>query len=294
MSKKALGKGIGALISAGEEASKEGPGVREVPLSSLTPNPHQPRHEFSESSLAELADSIRHKGVLQPVLVEPSQDGLYTIIAGERRVRAARLAGLETIPVIERRFTPQEKLEIALIENIQREDLTPIEEAQAYRSLMESAGLNQEEVAERVGKDRSTVSNSLRLLKLPKEMQDALDKAEMSAGHARAVLMAVNPSDQLLLFHRIVEQGISVREAEQMAAELNRGKKGASHKASGKGSRGGRPSAEPELRSIQETLIEKLGTKVEIKGSAEKGCIEISYFSPDDLDRVISILRGES
>jgi ParB family chromosome partitioning protein len=293
VSKRALGKGIGALISTVEETSRDASIIREVLLSSLVPNPRQPRHEFSESSLAELADSIRHKGILQPVLVESGQDGSYTIIAGERRVRAAKLAGLEKIPVIERKFTAQEKLEIALIENIQREDLTPIEEAQAYKGLMESAGLNQEGVAERVGKDRSTVSNSLRLLKLPKEMQDALDKGEMSAGHARAVLMAVNPSDQTLLFKRIVERGISVREAEQMAADLNRGKKGA-HKADGKGARGSMADAEPELRGIRETLIEKLGTKVEIKGSSEKGRIEISYFSSDDLERVLAILRGES
>ncbi len=293
MSKKALGKGIGALISATEDATREGVGVREVPLSSLTPNPHQPRHEFSEGSLQELADSIRAKGVLQPVLVEPAPGGGYTIIAGERRVRAARLAGLSQIPVIERRFTDQERLEIALIENIQREDLTPIEEAQAYKSLMETAGLSQEEVAERVGKDRSTVSNSLRLLKLPREMQDALDKGEMTAGHARAVLMVVNPADQTVLFTRITEQGISVREAEQMAAELNRGKKGA-HKGGGKAPRGARTASEPELRGIQEALIEKLGTKVEIRGSAQKGLIEISYYSSDDLDRVIQILRGQS
>ena len=291
MSKKALGKGIGALIPAVEDVSPEG-GIKEVPLSSLSPNPHQPRHEFAESSLQELADSIRTKGVLQPVLVEPAAGGGYTIIAGERRVRAARLAGLSNIPVIERKFTDQEKLEIALIENIQREDLTPIEEAQAYRGLMETAGLNQEEVAERVGKDRSTVSNSLRLLKLPQEMQDALDKGEMTAGHARAVLMAVNPADQTVLYRRIIEQGISVREAEQTAAELNRGKKGA-HRTSGKTDRGGK-TPEPELRSIQEVLIEKLGTKVEIRGSAQKGLIEISYFSSDDLDRVIAILRGNS
>jgi ParB family chromosome partitioning protein len=292
MSKKALGKGISALISGDQEENRESSRIAEVELSALSPNPHQPRHDFSESSLAELSDSIKQKGVLQPILVEAGRDGSYTIIAGERRVRAAKMAGLRKVPVIVRQFNAQEKLEIALIENIQREDLTPIEEAQAYKRLMESAGLSQEDVATQVGKDRSTIANSLRLLKLPADMQEALDSGEMSPGHARAILMAVNPSDQGLLFRRVIETGISVREAEQMAADLNRGKK-----ISGKASKG-RPQAgderrEPEIRELEQGLIEKLGTKVSIKGTSAKGRIEIEYYSSDDLERVFDIIQGQ-
>jgi ParB family chromosome partitioning protein len=292
MSKKALGKGISALISGDQEENRESSRIAEVELSALSPNPHQPRHDFSESSLAELSDSIKQKGVLQPILVEAGRDGSYTIIAGERRVRAAKMAGLRKVPVIVRQFNAQEKLEIALIENIQREDLTPIEEAQAYKRLMESAGLSQEDVAIQVGKDRSTIANSLRLLKLPADMQEALDSGEMSPGHARAILMAVNPSDQGLLFRRVIETGISVREAEQMAADLNRGKK-----ISGKASKG-RPQAgderrEPEIRELEQGLIEKLGTKVSIKGTSAKGRIEIEYYSSDDLERVFDIIQGQ-
>jgi ParB family chromosome partitioning protein len=292
MSKRALGKGIGALIPTEEGQKREASGVTEAALSALAPNPDQPRRDFSEAALSELADSIRKKGVLQPVLVEAAQDGAYTIIAGERRVRAARMAGLEKIPVIVRQFNDREKLEIALIENIQREDLTPIEEAQAYRKLMESAGLSQEEVAAQVGKDRSTVANSLRLLKLDPGMQEAVDKGDMSPGHARAILMSLNPSDQRLLFKRILERGISVREAEQMAASLNRGKKAAGKSAKG-GSQSDRNAREPEIHEIEESLIERLGTKVEIRGTSAKGKIEISYFSSEDLERVIEILSGK-
>jgi ParB family chromosome partitioning protein len=285
MSKRALGKGISALISEGGEDRRELPGVTEVPLSSLNPNPSQPRKEFDQQSLNELADSIRKKGVLQPVLVEAGGEGSYTIIAGERRVRAARLAGLEKIPVIVGRFSSREKLEIALIENIQREDLAPIEEALAYKRLMETSGMSQEEVAAQVGKDRSTVANSLRLLKLPEEMRQALDKGGMSAGHARAILMASTPSRQQQLFRQIVEQGISVREAERIAS-------GEGEEKRPRGVKGGERAKAPEIHEIEEGLIEKLGTKVEIKGTSAKGKIEVSYFSADDLQRVIEIMLG--
>ncbi|MBE3130204.1 MAG: ParB/RepB/Spo0J family partition protein [Spirochaetes bacterium] len=287
MSKRALGKGISALL--GDEEKREGPGTTEVALSTLRPNPSQPRKDFADARLRELADSIRQKGVLQPILVEAGPDGRYTIIAGERRFRAAKLAGLEKIPVIVGRFGADEKLEIALIENVQREDLTPIEEAQAYRRLMDMAALSQEQVAAKVGKDRSTIANSLRLLKLPEEMQQAIARGEMSPGHARAILMLVNPADQQLLFRRIVDRGISVREAEEAAAGLNRGKKSA--QKAGAGEKPSRGRKEPEIRAIEEKLIEKLGTKVEIKGTGKKGRIEIAYYSIDDLDRLLELLK---
>ena len=208
-------------------------------------------------------------------------------MAGEWRVRAARLAGLQRIPVVVREFTQQEKLEIALIENVQREDLTPIEEARAYRRLMELSNLSQEQVAQKVGKERSTIANSLRLLKLPDEALEALGKGSITAGHARALLMLVNPTDQHLLLRRIVEDGISVREAEAMAGALNKGKKGTASRAGGKEAGGSR--REPEIREVEQRLIEKLGTKVELRGTVKKGRIEISYFSSEDLERLLEL-----
>jgi len=285
MSKKVLGKGIGALL--GDEAEVDLASVTEVPASALKPNPQQPRREFDEAALRELADSIRQKGVLQPVLAEPSGDGTYVIIAGERRVRAARMAGLDKVPVLVRQFSADEKLEIALIENIQREDLNPIEEALAYKKLMEIAGLNQEQMASRVGKDRSTIANTLRLLKLPQEAQSAVEKGALSPGHARAMLSLVNPADQQLLFNRIMDKGISVREAEELAAAFSAGKRQAQKPRKGEGATSRK---DPEVRDIEQKLIERLGTKVDVKGSAGKGRIEISYYSGDDLERLLELL----
>jgi len=285
MSKKALGKGIDALLG-GKQADASP--VAEAAIRALRPNPEQPRRDFEESSLRELADSIREKGVLQPILVEADNEGGYVIIAGERRVRAARLAGLERIPVIERTFTAQEKLEIALIENVQREDLSPLEEARAYKRLMEMADLSQEQIARKVGKDRSTIANAIRLLKLPEDALTALDKGIVSPGHARALLMLVNVSDQLILLRRVIETGLSVRETEEMAGALNRGRKGA--QAGGRASVSPGRQAEPDIRDLEQRLIEKLGTKVEVKGSSIKGKISISYFSADDLERILQVI----
>ncbi|HTP58737.1 MAG TPA: ParB/RepB/Spo0J family partition protein [Spirochaetia bacterium] len=286
MSRKALGKGIGALL--GEDAVSATLPSTEVALASLVPNPHQPRQAFSEESLRELADSIREKGILQPILVEAQGNGGYMIVAGERRVRAARLVGLQKIPVVVREFTAQEKLEIALIENIQREDLSPIEAAQAYKRLMELANLNQEELAQRLGKERSTVANTVRLLKLPAEAQAAVGAGAISAGHARALLTLVNPSDVAVLLKRIQDDDLTVRDAEAAAGALNQGRKGAAKK-SGR-PRGARSAAEPHVRELEERLIEKFGTKVVLKGSARQGRIEISYFSAEELERLLQLL----
>ena len=285
MSKKVLGKGIGALL--GDDGEVDLASITEVPAAALKPNPQQPRREFDEAALRELADSIRQKGVLQPVLAEPAGDGTYVIVAGERRVRAARMAGLEKVPVLVRQFSADEKLEIALIENIQREDLNPIEEALAYKKLMELANLSQEQMAGRVGKDRSTIANTLRLLKLPEQAQSAVEKGTLSAGHARAILSLVNPADQQLLFQRIVEKGISVREAEELAAAFSVGKRQAQ-----KPRKAARAAArkDAEVREIEQKLIERLGTKVDVKGNAAKGRIEISFYSADDLDRLLELL----
>jgi len=287
MSRKALGKGIGALLGDLEENGAAAASVVDVPLASLKPSPVQPRRGFPRETLEELARSVRQKGVLQPLLVE-RQGNDYFIVAGERRFRAAKMAGLESVPAIVKTFEPQEKLEIALIENLQREDLTPVEEAGAYRRLMEIADLRQEEVAARVGKSRSAVANSLRLLKLPEEMLAALESGKISAGHGRALLAAANPSDQRLLFERIVESGLSVRQAEVEALRLSRGRRPKTDR-----SRAGRKKLSPELTQIQERLIETLGTKVALRGTAQRGIIQVSYFSQDDLERLMEVLGVE-
>ena len=293
MAKSALGKGIDALFGEGAENIESGDigasvekGISTLKISEISPAGDQPRKNFSQEALKELADSISEKGVLQPVLVHKWNDG-YQIVAGERRYRAAALAGLEEIPVIITDVTEEERLEIALIENIQREDLTPIEEAEAYRHLIETLELSQDEVAKKVGKKRSTVANSLRLLKLPKEMQSALNKGIMSAGHARAILSVVNPAHQKVLFGHISDDGISVREAEQLAGEMNSGGKSADVK---KGKAKKQPAKDADIKNIEQSFIDRLGTKVQLKGSLEKGTIEIAYFSKDDLERVYDLI----
>jgi ParB family chromosome partitioning protein len=290
-SRKALGRGIDALFENGGEASPNpAEGLKLVLLKNVIPNPKQPRKEFSEASLRELADSIRGRGILQPILAEEDGEGRYIIIAGERRWRAAGLAGLEEVPVIVRSYSEPEKLEIALIENLHREDLTPIEEARAYRELMSVSGLGQEELASRLGKNRSTVANSLRLLKLPPAMQEALNKRELSPGHARAILSVVNPSDMHILFQRIIGSGLSVREAEAMAMDLNKGLRAAAPPA--------KPETyprqrQPEIKEMEEKLLDLLGTRVRITGNGKKGHIEITYLSMDDLDRLLEILLSK-
>jgi ParB family chromosome partitioning protein len=290
MSKKALGRGIGALFNDLETADSSETAT--VAIKQLKPNPYQPRTRFPDEGLRELADSIREKGIIQPLLVEADSDGTFTVIAGERRLRAARMAGLKDVPVLVRRFSMVEKVEIALIENVQRENLTPVEEAQGYRKLMEMVELSQEEVARRVGKDRSTVANSLRLLKLPEPMLEALDRGEITAGHARAILSLLNPADQQVLFERVTDRGLSVRDAEMQAQELRSGHRG-SQSAKSAPQRRPRRSLDPSLEAVRQQLIDGLGTKVDIRGTTMRGRIEITYYSGDDLERVLGLLGPE-
>jgi ParB family chromosome partitioning protein len=284
MSKKALGKGIGALLGSTtiEDEAQSAPNV-EIDL--IKPNPQQPRKLITEDSLKELASSIKEKGVIQPVLVERNPDQSYTLIAGERRYRAAKLAGLQKIPVIVKSLNDTEKMEISLIENIQREDLTPIEEASAYETLLKLEGISQEELASHLGKNRSTVANSLRLLKLPQKMKDALNERKITAGHARALLSVNTTGNQTTLFNLIIDRGLSVREAEAMSLKLN-----THEKPSKKEKKKAEIARIPELDEIIQKLIDLFGTKVEIRGSLEKGKIEISYFSADDLERIYEII----
>ena len=252
----------------------------------LRPNPYQPRQEFDPEQLKELSDSIKENGVIQPVTIEDAKDGTFYIIAGERRTRASRLAGLEKIPVQLSAFSDQKKLEVALIENIQRADLNPVEEARAYYKLMELGGLKQEEVAQKVGKNRATVANAIRLLKLPEDIQNALVGGQITAGHARALLMVKDKMNMHILFGKIVGQGLSVHQTEVMASEINNPQPKIKKNDGAKSL-----TRDPDLIDVETQLIQKLGTKVQIKGSYEKGSIEISYFSKDDFNRLFDFIN---
>lgn len=272
-----------AVIPSGIEMDENG-GLWADP-NLLVPNPHQPRKEFNQKDLEELADSVRENGVIEPILIEKADDGKFFIIAGERRTRAAKIAGLEKVPVQIRKYDEVKKLEVALIENIQRADLNPIEEAQAYYNLMELGDFGQEEVAKRVGKKRPTIANAIRLLKLPEDIQKALVEGQISAGHARALLQVANSADQRILFGKIVGNGMSVREAEELAKSYNEGGRAASKKEK-------KPTEkkDPDIVSIEQKFIEVFGTKVTLKGTLEKGSIQIEYFSKEDLDRLYNIV----
>lgn len=252
----------------------------------LKPNPKQPRTEFDPKALDELADSIKEHGIIEPIVVEPTEEGSFYIIAGERRTRAAKIAGLSKVPIQLRKFDEQKKLEVALIENIQRADLNPIEEALAYYNIMQMGDLSQEEVSKRVGKKRSTVANSLRLLKLPQDMQKSLIDGQITAGHARALLSVVNPSDQRILFGRIIGSNLSVREAEEKAGEYNNGGR-AVKKQTKKNVK-----KDPDIAEIEQKFIEVFGTKVVLKGNIEKGSIQIDYYSKADLDRLYKVITN--
>jgi ParB family chromosome partitioning protein len=302
LKKHGLGRGLDALLQPDEElpspSSAVSPGEDfKLPLDKLRPNPEQPRKYFGEEELKELADSIREHGIIEPIIVQETGEGFYIIVAGERRYRAALLAGLREAPVLVRSYSPEARLEIALIENIQRTDLNPIEEARAYKKLMELTGLSQESVAARVGKNRSTVANALRLLRLPEEIQESLEQGEISPGHGRAILQAAGAGGQDTLFREIRERGLSVREAERRAGELA-GAPGPGGDGTGPERREAAPEHReearrpPELADMEEKFIEKFGTKVSIQGGLDKGSIRIDYYSMDDLDRLYDLILG--
>lgn len=253
----------------------------------LKPNPQQPRTVFNQDELDELAASIKENGIIQPVTIEDAGDGFFYIIAGERRTRAAKIAGVEKIPVQLVTYSDEKKLEIALIENIQRSDLNAIEEAKAYYKLMELSGLSQDQVAAKVGKNRSTVANAVRLLKLPEDMQGALVQGKISAGHARAILSVADATDQQILFGKIMGQGMSVRQAEEAAAALNGGSKPKKVPPAAKPD-----PRDPDFAHLEQQFIDVLGTKVVLKGSPERGSISIDYFSRADLNRLYEIFTG--
>lgn len=276
MTRKALGRGLSALLREVETTTT---GLEQVAVDLIVPNPFQPRRAFPEETLRELADSIRASGVLQPILLRRG-DGKYQLIAGERRLRAARLAGLHAVPAVIRDLGDRETLELAVTENVMREDLNPIEVAHAYGSLQEKFQLSHDEIAGRIGVNRSTVTNTLRLLRLPEQVQEMVAKGDVSAGHARALLGLETAERQNELARLIAKRGLSVRQVESMVVSAQR-----APRAQGTGRQ-----VDPNTRAAALELERALGTRVKIVGSEKRGRIEISYFSAEDLQRLYELL----
>ena len=293
--KRGLGKGLDAIIPSGninsgpvktpaEAVTDKGPETI-VKITQVEPNREQPRKNFDEDALQELADSIKQFGLLQPILVQDRKTH-YEIIAGERRWRAAKLAGLKEVPVIIRDYTEQEIVEISLIENIQREDLNPIEEAQAYKKLLTEFNLKQDEVAERVSKSRTAVTNSMRLLKLCDEVQQMIIDDMLSTGHARALITIEDPEQQYTIAQKIFDEKLSVRDVEKLVKNLNKSEKPKKEITEDK-------SLEIIYQDVAEKLKQSLGTKVDISSKGNgSGKIEIEFYNHDDLDRIIELLSG--
>lgn len=297
MAKRGLGKGIGALFgndmvetdTVAQDirlitSKEDSEGITSLKLSQIEPNKDQPRKAFDEEKLAILADSIKQHGVIQPIIVKDLANGFYQIVAGERRWRASRMAGLKEIPAIIRTYDELTTMQVALIENLQREDLNPIEEALSYKSLLEDFSLTQEKVSEQVGRSRSAIANAIRLLSLPEKVQNMLEEGVLSGGHARAILAVNDEDNKIRLAEQVKADGLSVRQTEQLAKALNQQK----------------PKPEPtkertafdlQLEQIQNQMANALGTKVKIQNGPKKGKIEIEYYSTEDLDRVLKLLN---
>jgi ParB family chromosome partitioning protein len=280
MKRPALGRGLSALIPGGSPTERKG--VIMLGIEELKPDRGQPRRYFDEQHIVELAESIRAKGLLLPLLVRRDGDG-YVIVAGERRWRAAQRAGLRELPCIVREVSEPEAFELALIENIQREDLNAIEEAQAYQRLIEYHGLTQEELAQRVGKDRSTIANALRLLRLPEQIKLAMSSGALSMGHARALLALGDETDLRRAAEKVIDEGLSVREVEQLVQRL-KGKKVVQKERVRDGS--------VQLRHVVEKLQRKLGAKVALRDRDGAGTVEIRYHSHAELDRILQSILG--
>ncbi|HXF37953.1 MAG TPA: ParB/RepB/Spo0J family partition protein [Actinomycetota bacterium] len=282
MKRGGLGRGLSALIPG---AVEEGTGLLEIPVGAIAPNPKQPRTHFDDDTLESLALSIREVGVLQPIVVRRAGEG-YELIAGERRLRAAKRAGLATIPAVVRESDDQESLREALIENIHREDLGPIELAEAFRELLEELGLTQETLAERLGVSRSHVANTIRLLALPAEVQQLLAEGRIQAGHGRALLSLADPEAQVSLALRAAAEELSVRDVEELVRRY------LEHPPSGGEATGRGPAEPPAFAEVEEILSEQLATRVRIQMGRRRGRIVIEFGSPDDLDRIVSEIVG--
>lgn len=281
--KKGLGKGLGAILDS-ENILSESPGISELKVNDIEPNREQPRKHFDQEKLQSLAESIAQHGVVQPIIVKKKDKG-YSIIAGERRWRAAKLAGLKTIPAIVKDLSSRDTMEIALIENIQREDLNPIEEAEAYQKLMEEHGLTQEIVSKLVGKSRAAVANSVRLLTLSNKVKEMLVGEILTPGHARTLIMIEDEEKQARLADTIVEKNLNVRETEKLVNEQLNPKEKKAHK---------RIKKDINILDIEEKLKSALGTKVDLQHRANKGKIIIEYYSNDEFERIIDLITINS
>jgi len=281
--KRGLGRGLGALIPQGSVLTS-GRTVINLDLHKIVPNNWQPRTVFAKDKLHELTESIKEQGVIEPILVR-QKGSHYELVAGERRWRAAKAAGLSVIPAIIKDFSDEKSLELALIENLQREDLNPLDEAEGYARLIKDFNLTQDQVAKKVSKNRSTVANMLRLLALPDQIKESIRQEKISVGHARALLAVTNPTEQLALWHKILAERLNVRDVEVLTGTT-----------SSKPPRKERKQAHPhnvELNHLVEQLTTHLGTKVKIFGSSERGKIEINYYSKEDLERLFDTLLNK-
>ena len=296
--KRGLGKGISSLMSGFDfdtqtddiitktikDERKDKMTVVQLDIGHVRPNPNQPRKFFDEEALEGLAESIKSQGIIQPLTVEEIAPGEFSIIAGERRYRAAKIAGLDKVPAIVVSLSEVQRIQMSLIENIQRENLNAIEEASAYQYLIDHSGFTQEMVAQKVGKSRSAIANSLRLLSLSDKMKDDIVSGAMSAGHARAILSLINPADRELLRDKIVHEGLSVRDAEILAESYNKGHKLIQRKKN--------TEKDTEVVHIEEKFVSAVGARVEIKGSLDKGKLQIKFKSQKDLERLYALLSG--
>ncbi len=284
VAKHGLGRGLDIML--GDNNIKENfseNGVITLKLSSVEPNRNQPRKSFDGEKLGELADSIKKHGLIQPIIVTPADKGMYRIVAGERRWRACKKAGLKEIPAVIRDYSDEQAAEIALIENLQREDLNPIEEALGYQALLDDYSFTQELVSQRVGKSRSAIANSLRLLSLDEQIQKLLIDGEISSGHARAILAVESSEARLALAKRIISDGLNVRQAEALSKQISKKTPQRRKKQQNTG--------DIEIERIQDMLSSRLGTRVKITHTAKKGKIEIEYYGNDDLERLLGFMN---
>jgi len=288
--KTGLGRGLDALIPSGD-FTPESPseistrGYDSLPVTDINPNPRQPRSQMDQESLKELADSIRVNGILQPLIVTPADElGKYTLIAGERRLLAAKLAGLDSVPIIVREASEQQHLELALIENVQRTDLTPLEAAEAYRQLADDFNLSHEQIAQQLGKSRVSITNTLRLLKLPEDVRQSLAKGNISEGHARVILSLPTPQSQSAALQTILKHELNVRRTEDLVHKLL-GQRPPSE---------AKPAPQPDVSFLEERLRQRLGTRVNLHQRKKGGTLVIHYYSDEELDALILRILGQS
>ena len=281
---KGLGRGLDALIPCAEfDEDNNNSGLAIIEIEKILSNKKQPRKFFNDDKLAELAQSISEHGVVQPIVVKMQNDGKYLIIAGERRWRASKLAGLKVLPVIIKDYSEKTVMEVALIENLQREDLNPVEEAMAYKSLVDEFQLTQEEVSKKIGKSRSAIANTLRLLNLPDQVKEMLISGKITAGHGRAILSIENPIEQIAAAVRASELGLNVREAEKLKKNYSEGCiKKEKH------------CFDPQLVSIEENLMESFGSKVKLHYKKGKGSIKVEFNSDDELNRILDFINSNT